>query len=93
MYRRLLLEAGFVRVTATGTLGTGGVWGSLEETRLFAAWFADQLRAPASAGIMIGQGWTDADSLEAIIADVLAWGERSDAFFAVLGVGATGWVD
>jgi len=92
-HRRLLLEAGFVRVSATGTLGTGGVWGSPEETRLFAAWFADQLRAPAGRELMIGQGWTDADSLEAIIGDVLAWGERPDAFFAVLGVAATGWDD
>ncbi|MBV9602483.1 MAG: methyltransferase domain-containing protein [Chloroflexi bacterium] len=90
---RLLLEAGFVRVTATATLGTGGVWGSPEETRLFAAWFADQLRAAASEELMIGQGWTDAESLKAIIGDVLAWGERPDAFFAVVGVAATGWLD
>jgi hypothetical protein len=92
-YRRLLQEAGFVRVTATGTLGTGGGWGSPEETRLFAAWFADQLRAPSSRQLMIGEGWTDAESLQAIVADVLAWGEQPEALFAVLGIAAIGWVE
>jgi ubiquinone/menaquinone biosynthesis C-methylase UbiE len=90
-YRRLLLEAGFVRATATGTLGTGGVWGSTDDTRLFAAWFADQLHAPSTRELILGERWTDATSLDSISAEVLAWGERPDAFFAVLGVAAIGW--
>ena len=40
---------------------------------------------------MTGEGWTDAGSFEAIVADVLAWGERPDAFFAVLGTRGHDW--
>jgi hypothetical protein len=42
---------------------------------------------------MIGEGWTDAESLEAIVAEVLAWGEQPEALFAVLGIAAVGWVE
>lgn len=46
-HRRLLREAGFARPVAGASLGGGGVWGTPEDTRLLAAWAAEQLRQPA----------------------------------------------
>jgi ubiquinone/menaquinone biosynthesis C-methylase UbiE len=92
-HRRLLLDAGFARPIAGASLGTGGVWGTPEETRLFAAWYAEQIRAPAFFNLVTAQGWVDSATLEAMAAEVLAWGERPDAFVAVMGVTALGWVD
>ncbi len=40
-HRRLLAEAGFTRPVAGATLGTGGVWGTPEDTRVFAAWMSE----------------------------------------------------
>jgi hypothetical protein len=42
---------------------------------------------------MLVKGWASADELEALRAGVLAWGERPDAFGAVLYCAALGWVD
>ncbi len=92
-HRRLLLEAGFARPVATATLGNFGAWGTPEDTRLIAAWFADQLRAPAIAALALAQGWVDQATLEAMAAEVLAWGERPDAFAVVMGVAALGWAE
>jgi hypothetical protein len=69
------------------------VWGTSEETRLFAAWYAEQIRAPAFFDLVTTQGWVDSATLEAMAAHVLAWGERPDAFMAVTGVTAVGWAD
>jgi SAM-dependent methyltransferase len=78
-YRQLLLEAGFARPVAGGTFGTFGAWGTPEDTRLIAAWMVDQVRAPAFSALATAQGWADAAALDAMAADVLAWGERPDA--------------
>jgi hypothetical protein len=89
----LLLEAGFARPVATATLGTFGAWGTPEDTPLYAAWIVDQLRAPAFSALAIAQGWADEATLAAMAAEVLAWGERPDAFAVVMGVAALGWVE
>jgi len=91
--RRRLLDAGFARPIATASIWAGGVWGTPEETRDFAAWFAGQLIAPAIVQVLTSQGWVDQHALDAIVAEILAWGERPDAYFAVMGVAAVGWVD
>lgn len=92
-YRRLLLEAGFARPVAAGTLGTFGAWGTPEDTRLIAAWMVDQVCAPAFSELVTTQGWADAATLDAMAADMLAWGERPDALFSITGVAALGWAD
>jgi len=92
-HRRLLLDSGFVRPVAGASLATGGVFGTDEDTRFLAVWLADQLRAPAFTRRVLEQGWLDAPKLAAVVEEVLAWGERSDAFWAVMGVTAIGWVD
>jgi hypothetical protein len=91
-HRRLLQEAGFLRTIATGTLGTGGVCGCAKETRQFAAWLADQLRARDTSQLALAEG-SDAVTLEEMISAVVTWGEQPDAFFGVLGVAAVGWLN
>ena len=91
--RRRLLEAGFVRPIATGSIWGGGVWGTPDETRALAAWFADQFSAAATVQVVTSQGWVDEHALDSMIAEILAWGERPDAYFAVMGVAAIGWVE
>jgi hypothetical protein len=67
--RRLLLEAGFTRAVAGASTWCGGVWGTPEETRDFAAWFADQLTAPAAVELATAQGWADQAALHAMVAE------------------------
>jgi hypothetical protein len=92
-HRRLLAEAGFARPVAGATLGTAGFWGTPEDTRFAAAWLSGQLRLPAFVEVVTARGWADQATLDAMVAAALAWGERSDAFLAVMGVTALGWVD
>jgi SAM-dependent methyltransferase len=91
--RRLLLEAGFARPSATASIWGGGVWGTPEETRDLAAWFASQFSAPATVRLMTSQGWVDQRGLDAMVAEIVGWGERPDAYFAVMCVAAIGWVE
>ena len=92
-HRRRLLEAGFAHPVAEATIWAAGVWGTPEETRDFAAWFAAQLSQPTTAELATAQGWADQATLAAIVEELLAWGERPDAYFALMGVAAVGWVE
>jgi ubiquinone/menaquinone biosynthesis C-methylase UbiE len=92
-HRRLLQQGGFARPVAGATLGGGGVWGTPEETRLIAAWAAEQLRQPGFVQLVTEQGWADQSALDAIAAAVLAWGDQPDALLAVMALTALGWVD
>jgi hypothetical protein len=67
------------------------VWGTPEETRELAAWFANQFCAPATAQLVTSQGWVAQGGLDAMVPEILAWGDRPDAYFAVMGVAAIGW--
>jgi ubiquinone/menaquinone biosynthesis C-methylase UbiE len=91
--RQRLLQAGFARPIATASIWGGGVWGTPEETRDLGAWFADQLSMPTTVEVVTSQGWAGHTELDAIYAELLTWGERPDAYFAVMGVAAVGWVD
>jgi ubiquinone/menaquinone biosynthesis C-methylase UbiE len=90
-HRRTLLDAGFSRPIAGASLWTSMVWGTPEETRMIAAWLADQLGHSDFVALVTGQRWTDQATLDAMIAEVLEWGGRPDAFCATLGVTAVGW--
>ena len=57
-----------------------GPSGTLEETREFAAWLVDQLRQPAFVALVTARGWADEAALDAMAAELLAWGERPDAY-------------
>jgi len=89
--RRLLLEAGFARTE--GHAVAAEQYGTLEETRRFAAVSGRLLQNPDLVQLMLAQGWIRPDELQALPAGVQAWGERPDAFAAVLYCAALGWVD
>jgi ubiquinone/menaquinone biosynthesis C-methylase UbiE len=89
--RRLLLEAGFARTE--GHAVAAEHYGTLEETRRFAAVVGRVMQHPDMVQVVLAQGWASPEELEAMRADVQAWGERPDAFAAVLYCAALGWVD
>jgi ubiquinone/menaquinone biosynthesis C-methylase UbiE len=92
-YRRLLRDAGFARPVAGTSFGTMGVYGTDDATRGFAAWFVEQISTPSFVELVTSQGWADLGKMEALIAEIMAWGERDDAFVAGTGVTALGWAD
>jgi hypothetical protein len=51
------------------------------------------MQNPDVAQAVLAKGWASAEELEAMRAEVLEWGERPDAFAAVLYCAALGWVD
>lgn len=89
--RRLLLEAGFARTE--GIALAPEHYGTLAETRRIAAIAARMLRNPEFTGVIMSEGLASADEIEAIRDAMLAWGERPDAFAAVMYCAALGWVD
>jgi hypothetical protein len=59
---------------------------------LFGAVVTEVLRSPPNVEVAVSQGWADREKLEAMIAEVLAWAERPDAYWAILECAAVGWV-
>jgi SAM-dependent methyltransferase len=92
-HRRALLDAGFARAIAAPTFWTGGSYGATAETQGIAAWFVDWMRQRTFLDAATGRGWADEARLEALASEALAWGERADAYMAVMGVAAVGWVE
>jgi ubiquinone/menaquinone biosynthesis C-methylase UbiE len=88
--RHLLMEAGFARTE--GHAVAADYYGTLEETRQFARLAEQLLRHPANAGLITGQGWASQEELDAIVEWARAWGDRPDAFAALMYCAAVGWV-
>ena len=89
--RRLLLEAGFSRAEAHGRASSDCA-GTLAETRRIAAKATGILADGQFVRAAVDRGWATADELKAMAAEVRAWGERPDAFYALLNCAAVGWV-
>lgn len=89
--RRLLLEAGFARTE--GFAVAAEHYGTLAETRRFAAVVERVLQNPEMIEQIQARGLASADEIASLRAGVLAWGERPDAFAAVMYCAALGWVD
>ncbi len=89
--RHLLLEAGFARTE--GIALAPEHYGTLAETRRIATIAGRMLRNPEFTGVILSEGLASAEEIEAIRDDMLAWGERPDAFAAVMYCAALGWVD
>jgi ubiquinone/menaquinone biosynthesis C-methylase UbiE len=87
--RTLLLEAGFERTEGFAFVEC---YGDPDGTRYWGNALADHLASPALADLIIGQGWLDRKEIDATIAAQREWGERSDAYFAVMFCAALGWV-
>jgi SAM-dependent methyltransferase len=87
--RAFLLEAGFERTEA---FAFTECCGDSEGTRYWGNALADHLASPGLSNLIIGQEWLDREELDASIAAQRAWGERPDAYFAVVLCAALGWV-
>jgi ubiquinone/menaquinone biosynthesis C-methylase UbiE len=89
--RHLLLEAGFTRVE--GHAVAAEYYGTPEETRRYAAVVGRLMQLPDLVQLVLAQGWATADEIATRRAEVQVWGERPDAFAAVLYCAALGWVE
>lgn len=87
--RRELLQAGFARTE--GYAVAADHYGTLEETRRFAAISGRLWQTDNIASLVIEQGWVTQEELDEIVAWIEAWGERSDAFLSVAYCAAVGW--
>jgi len=87
--RGLLLEAGFARSEGFAHADS---YGNHEMTSMLGAIVTEVLRSPANVELAVSQGWADREKLEAMIAEVLAWAERPDAYWAIVECAAVGWV-
>jgi ubiquinone/menaquinone biosynthesis C-methylase UbiE len=86
-HRRLLHEAGFARADAGATVDSAG---TPEETRRWAALMKAVQHSAARTAL--AAGWTDSAALDAMLAEIDAWAEHPDAFFAGTHCHAVGWV-
>jgi ubiquinone/menaquinone biosynthesis C-methylase UbiE len=89
--RRLLMDAGFTRTE--GYAMAADFYGTPEETRRFAAFVGRLMQNPDLVQLVVARGWASPDELQALPAELQAWGERPDAFAAALYCAALGWVD
>ena len=87
--RGALLQAGFVRVEGHADHSE---YGTSEQLRSIAGGYAAIARGSNFVETVVGQGWSDEAEMAALPDDVLRWGERPDAFLAVMKCGALGWV-
>lgn len=86
--RGALLEAGFAR--AEGYAGAEA-YGTPDTVRRLAAGMAEVARGSGFVGTVVNQGWADQEEMSALPDELLLWGERPDAYSAVLKCGALGW--
>jgi ubiquinone/menaquinone biosynthesis C-methylase UbiE len=87
--RALMLEAGFARTEGFGVAAE--YYGRLDETRRIAGVMCRQLGDPALTNLVIDQGWVTQAELNDLITWIRDWGERPDAFMAILYCAALGW--
>ena len=86
--RRLLLEAGFVHPEAQAVVLA---WGTPSLARESAAGWLRRLAGPSGGATLVALGWITPDRLTAIEEEILAWGERPDAFSAMTLCSAVAW--
>jgi SAM-dependent methyltransferase len=87
--RGLLLQAGFAR--SEGFAVAADYSGNLAATRRRADVLTRVLRDPAVVGLVAQQGWATQAGLDEMVAYLHEWGERPDAFFAIMYCTALGW--
>lgn len=88
--RGLLLEAGFARTE--GHAVAADYHGTLEATRHMAALFGRLVQDTAFVETVIDQGWASRPQLQELVTGLREWGERPDAFLALMHCAAVGWV-
>ena len=88
--RAVLREAGFVRSEGSASAVSWGTSSALQQSKL--AW-EERCRQPAFVDTVLGQEWVDETRWNALVAEVLAWCDRQDAFSFAVYCEAIGWVD
>jgi hypothetical protein len=89
--RGLLLQAGFAQTE--GFAVAADYYGNLEATRRGAAIWTKILRDPSLTQAVTRQAWATQAELDELANGILRWGERPDAFFAVMYCAALGWTE
>ena len=87
--RGLMLEAGFARTE--GFAVAAEHYGRLDETRRMAGVINRQMGDPALVNLCVSQGWATKQDMDEIVKWILEWGERPDAFMAIMYCAALGW--
>jgi ubiquinone/menaquinone biosynthesis C-methylase UbiE len=87
--RHLLLEAGFEKTE--GHAVAAEYYGNLEKTRRFANAYAKVIERQLARSANAADKLQDYPQIDEIIAEVQSWGERPDAFHAVMYCAAVGW--
>ncbi len=87
--RGLLLEAGFARTE--GHAMAADYHGTLEETRHMAALFGRLMQDTTFVETVVDQGWVSRRQLRELVGGLREWGERPDAFLAIMYCAAVGW--
>lgn len=85
--RSLLVQAGFVRTEAQVA---ARAWGTPDLARESASGWLARLAGPAGGAALVALGWVTPERLAAIEAEIRAWGERPDAFSAMVFCSAVG---
>ncbi len=87
--RGMFVEAGFAQVE--GHAITADYHGTHAATSRTAALANLLLGSPAVSALVVDQGWLTAAELAQLREDVVAWGERRDAFASATYCAAVGW--
>jgi ubiquinone/menaquinone biosynthesis C-methylase UbiE len=87
--RKLMLDAGFDKTA--GFAVAAEQYGTLDQTRLYAKLVIDVMKSPRFVNLVTRQGWSSKAELSRIRRGLRAWGERPDAFYAVMYCAAIGW--
>lgn len=87
--RAMLSEAGFVHIEAFAFVEYQA---AEEATQAFADLLIEVLGAPTTRAALLAHGWADGPTINAMLAEVRAWGTRPDAFRALTDCAAIGRV-
>ena len=88
--RGALLEAGFAHAEGHGGSET---FGTPERVKSFAAGWVEITGGSTFRETVLSQGWADQAEMAALPGELLLWGERPDAYVALMKCGALGWVN
>lgn len=89
--RAFLLQAGFARTE--GYAVAADYYGNLEETRRLARIQTRMFRNADMVALILSQGWATQAEIDEIVDWVQQWGERPDAFLALMYCAALGWTE
>jgi hypothetical protein len=84
------LEAGFTKTE--GYAVAADHYGRLEETRRMATVVGGVFQSPDFVNLVTDQEWATQAEINEMIEEIKQWGERPDAFSAVMYCAAVGWV-